>query len=377
MATTLNRPRTLVHARKLFNALLRTRTVATMCSPHDVDDYLQLVDRTWSVREVRARIVAVEPEEGGATSLWLMPNENWRGFRAGQYVAMSVAIDGVRYRRCFSISSSPEDGLPLRITIKTLPGGRVGCWAARAATPGDVVGLSQALGDFVLPTPAPPRLLFISGGSGITPVVSITRHLVATGYGGEIVCLHYARHACTLGAEMAALAERAPAIRFVAVIDGRAVCERARLVGRLSSDHLARVAPSWDECELFVCGPAPLREAVGQLVHERGLGHRLHEERFVSPVHVPAATPQLSCRLTFVRSGREISGNAAASLLEQAEGAGLRPAHGCRMGICHSCRCRKVSGVVRNELTGALSTEADDEIQLCVSTPRSDVALEL
>jgi ferredoxin-NADP reductase len=377
MLSKLNWQTPLVRARRPINALLRTRAVSAMCTPHEVDDYLGLFDAAWSVREVRARVVAVEPEAGGATSLWLAPNENWRGFRAGQYVSMSVCIDGVWYRRCFSLSSSPEDGAHLRVTIKALPDGRVGSWAAHAARRGDVVRLSQALGDFVLPRPVPARLLFVSGGSGITPIVSMIRHLLATGYDGEIACLHYARHECTLGAELTALAARHSAFRFVPVLTGRPMQGRPQLGRHFSSEHLACVAPRWTECETFVCGPASLEAAVTQLLRERDLGHRLHVERFVGAAQVPQAATALRCRLTFVRSGREVIASASASLLEQAEDAGLRPRHGCRMGICHSCKCKKVSGVVRNQLTGALSTEPDEEIQLCVSTPHSNVTLDL
>jgi ferredoxin-NADP reductase len=267
--------------------------------------------------------------------------------------------------------------VPLRITIKALPDGRVGRWAAELAKPGAVVGLSQALGDFVLPTPAPAKLLFVSGGSGITPIASMVRHLLASGYGGSVVCLHYARRDCILGAEMAALAKQHPALRFVPVFTRRATAEASSLAGHFCREHLARIAPDWAEHEIFVCGPAALQAAVARLVRESGTERTLHVERFVSPLQLPAPATPLTCRLVFTRSGREIAGNAGASLLEQAEGAGLKPVHGCRMGICHSCKCRKLSGVVRNELTGAWSTEPDDEIQLCVSTPRSDVSLDL
>lgn len=377
MPDTVHRHSSPVHPRRRLNALLRSGVVSALCTPHEVDDYLALLDATWSVREVRARIVSVQQEAGGAVSLWLRPNENWGGFRAGQYLSLSVCIDGVRYRRCFSISSSPEDGVPLRITIKVLPGGRIGGWAVLAAKRGDVVGLSQAIGDFVLPVPTPPRLLFISGGSGITPIVSMVRHLIATGYPGQIACLHYARHEAVLGAEMTELAERSPACRFVTVHTGRRERSHSALGGHFSIDHLARVAPNWTESELFVCGPASLQAAVEQLVQERGLAGQLHVERFASPVHKPAQAAPARCRLNFARSGRDVAGSTSVSLLEQAEAAGLRPLHGCRMGICRTCTCKKLSGVVRNELTGALSTEPDEEIQLCVSTPRSDVTLEL
>jgi stearoyl-CoA 9-desaturase NADPH oxidoreductase len=367
----------LLRARSSANAMLRTRVVSAMCTPHDVDDYLVLLDSLWSVRAVRARIVRIEREADHATSLWLRPNENWRGFRAGQYVGLSVDVNGVRHTRCFSISSAPEDGLPLRVTIKALPGGRLGSWAAQSARRGDVVSLTQALGDFVLPAPAPPKLLFISAGSGITPIASIVRHLLAAGYDGELVSLHYARAECMLGAELTALACRAPRFRFVPVLTRRHTHAWPFLLGHFCVEHLEAIAPWWEGSEFFVCGPASLESAVTQLVEQRGLGPRLHTERFVSPVQRPASATQLRCRLTFVKSGHAVVGNPRASLLEQAESAGLRPAHGCRMGVCHSCKCRKLSGVVRNEITGLLSGEADEEIQLCVSTPQSDVTLEL
>src|SRR6185437_7260344 len=102
-----------------------------------------------------------------------------------------------------------------------------------------------------------------------------------------------------------------------------------------------------------------------------------HVERFVNAVQMPAARTASRYRITFARSGRVIDGNGSASLLEQAESAGLRPAHGCRMGICHSCTCRKLAGVVRNGLTGAVNAEPDDDIQLCIHAPRSDVTLDL
>lgn len=367
---------TLTRARRPLNALLRTRLVDALCAPRDIDDYLALFDTTWSVSEVRARVVGVRPEAGGATTLLLRPNENWRGFRAGQYVDVTVEIGGVRHSRCFSLSSAPEDGRLLRITIRSLPGGRVAEWAAQRARPGGWVGLSQALGEFVLPQPCPGQLLFIAGGSGITPIASIVRHLVARGHEGAMAVLHYTRREPILGAELAALARRHPQLRFQPVITDRAPAEPA-FGGHLSIAHLESIAPGWAERETFVCGPAPLRAAVRELFEQRGAAQRLHVERFVSPVRPQAVRDGAPCRITFAKSGRAILGRTSASLLEQAEGAGLRPAYGCRMGICHSCTCKKLSGVVRNELTGVTSSEPDEEIQLCVSTPRSDIALEL
>lgn len=374
--TNRRHPADALHGRRALNALLRTPLATALAAPHGVDPYLQLVDPVWSVHRVRARVVAVVREAGDAVSLWLMPNENWRGFRAGQFVRLSAWIGGVRHTRCFSLSSAPEDGVPVRITIKLLPGGRISSWAIREARAGDVVELSPALGDFVLPEPTPRRLLFISGGSGITPIVSMLRHLAARGMTGEIRWLHYARHEVILGEEIAELRRHAGdhfAVRLIQTSRGAAAPRR-----RFSREALASWIPGYRDYETFVCGPDPLREAVTSVWHGEGLARRLHVERFAAPR--PVLRPggaEGNHRVVFARQGREVRGHQGGSLLEQAERAGLEPAYGCRAGVCQSCRCIKRSGVVRNELTGTLDEEQDTSIQLCISTACSDVTLDL
>jgi stearoyl-CoA 9-desaturase NADPH oxidoreductase len=363
-------------ARRPINRLLRTRLVSGLTSPRSVDDYLQLLDPWWSVQEVRARIVRVHPETDQATSLFLMPNENWRGFRAGQFVQLSVAIAGTCQTRCFSVSSAPEDGQPLRLTIKCIPSGRVSGWAMAGARVGDVVTLSQAKGAFVLPDPVPRRLLFVSGGSGITPILSMVRHLAAVGYDGHIGWMHYARREAMFGDELARLASGRVALRLSVFLTRPDAATEAPV--RFSAAQLEAFEPAWADCETFVCGPEALSRAATALWAGRSLGDRLHVERFV-----PRATGcadragDAKHRLTFAKSRREAEGGRGGSLLEQAESAGLKPIHGCRMGICHTCTCRKLSGTVRNEMTGETSSQADEEIRLCISTPLSDVTLDL
>ncbi|KAB2902314.1 MAG: ferredoxin reductase [Kofleriaceae bacterium] len=371
----------MLHARRLLNAVLRTPLFTALATPHDIDGYLRMLDRTWSARHVRARLVAIRRETDDAVSLWLLPNENWRGFRAGQFVQLSVWVGGIRHTRCYSISSAPEDGLPLRLTLEVQPIGRVSSAWLRQAREGDVVELSPALGDFVLPEPAPARLLFVSGGSGITPLLSMSRHLNATGYAGRLAWVHYARRAVILGDELRELARRQPGLQ----LDVR-LTEPARSEGapapRLSGERLDALVPDWEGHEAFACGPASLLGSVASVWHERAAGGRLHVERFdagadASPSRSTPWSTETPYRLVFARSGREARGHGRASLLAQAEAAGLQPRHGCRIGICHRCRCVKRAGVVRNELTGVLDDEPDKAIQLCITTPCSDVILEL
>jgi stearoyl-CoA 9-desaturase NADPH oxidoreductase len=364
-------------ARRPLGPLLRTRLVAAMTSPRNIDDYLEIVDSAWSVHGVRARVVALRDEAGDAVSLFLRPNELWRGFRAGQHVQLSVSNAGIRATRCFSLSSAPEDHGPLRVTIRIAPKGAISQWVRNEAHVGSVVSLSQAMGSFVLPEPVPPRLLFISGGSGITPVLSMIRHLIATDYGGCIAWLHYARREVILGSEQPSLAARCTRLQFrTHFTDG------PRGAGtRFSREQLESFVPRWAESYSFLCGPPSLNEAVAALWTAAGLQNRLRTEHFTLPPTGPCLPNDLDDptrhSLFFVRSGRTVEGRAGASLLEQAEGAGLNPPYGCRRGICHTCTCRKLSGIVVNELTGAVSRKPNEDIQLCVSAPRSDVSVDL
>jgi stearoyl-CoA 9-desaturase NADPH oxidoreductase len=370
-------------ARQPINRLLRSRLVAGLTSPRKIDDYLQLVDPSWSVEEVRARVVGVRTEAGQATSLLLKPNENWRAFHAGQFVQLSVTIDGVRHTRCFSLSSAPEDGQPLRLTIKRIADGRVSRWASERARIGDVVSLSQAQGRFILPDPVPKKLLFLSGGCGITPILSMARHLAAVGHRGEVAWMHFAPREPMFGDELTKLANDLD-LRLAVVptrADGAATAQPVRF----SLARLEAFEPAWAEGLAFACGPEGLSQTAMELWSARSAGDRLSVEQFhfsgggslrpAAPAE--AASQSNGHRLTFAKSRRECEGSGGVTLLEQAESAGVRPTHGCRMGICHTCTCRKVSGTVRNELTGESSSAADEEIRICISTPLSDVTLDL
>jgi ferredoxin-NADP reductase len=284
----------------------------------------------------------------------------------------------VQRTRSFSLSRAPEAGRSLRLTIKAHEGGLVSNWARERADIGDVVTLSQAQGAFVLPEPVPEKLLFISGGSGLTPLVAMAQALVHGGYRGQLCWLHYERDALPLEAEIHSLVAALPAARFERVCTGGA--ERLRAGSRhLSATQLDAFVPDWAERELFVCGPRPLLSAATALFAERGRTDRVHTERFQLdwPQSVPGALPDAARRLVFAKSGRTSLARPDVSLLEQAENAGLQPQHGCRMGICHTCTCTKRSGSVRNVLTGLTSDARDEEIQLCIHTPVSDVSLDL
>jgi ferredoxin-NADP reductase len=358
---------TLAPARGL-RRLLDSPVLAALTTPHGVDRYLDLVNPMWSVREVRARVVGVHQETPDVATVTLRPNGNWPGFVAGQYVQVGIEVDGARRTRCFSLSGSAHrpDGL-LTLTVKQHPTGHVARFLRTTARPGTVVTLSPPDGTFTLPARRPDRLLLISGGSGITPVMSMLRTLLDEGHRGRVTFLHYARTAADVpfAAELDRIAARH---RNVDVLRAHTRAGGGELSGRYAPEHLRGVDPA---AAAYVCGPVGLVDAV----RETWPGRPPRVEFFKPPAPAPEAGGPTG-EIRFTATGRGVP-NTGRTLLEQAEAAGLTPAFGCRMGICHSCVRRKSAGHVRDVLTGELSREADEDVRICVSAPVGDVHIDL
>ena len=348
--------------------VLGSDLVDLLTGPHGVDRYTELVAPTWTLGEARAKVVDVRRTTPRSVTLTLAPNEAFvtaHTVKAGQYVNLKVDIDGRRHTRCYSPANA-EGSSDLELTIGHHDGGLVSTYLYERARRGMVVGLDGVGGDFVLPVQRPRRILFVSGGSGITPVMAMLRTLIAQGHlqtaGAEIAFIHYARsaaEACYLD-ELAALAR-------VRVLHGYTRTDDGDLVGRFGREHLDTSMPSADV--VFVCGPTALVDAV------REHCDNVYTESFVPPAFEPSANPS-GGRITFANSGIDVVDDGR-SLLEQAESAGLTPENGCRMGICHTCTRRKTAGTVRNLITGAVSTVPEEDVQICVSVPVGDVGLSL
>ena len=208
----------------------------------------------------------------------------------------------------------------------------------------------------------PRRVLFVSGGSGITPVMSMLRTMRNEGSDREIAFIHYAR-----SAREACYADELAAMSGVRVLHGYTRDGQGDLNGYFDADHLAVAMPEPDA--VFVCGPQALVDAVRTHFPEA------LSESFVPPVFAPS-TETSGGRIAFTDSGVELTDDGR-PMLEQAEAAGLTPESGCRMGICHSCTRRKTSGVVKNLITGVMSNTEAEDVQICVSVPVGDVDIAL
>jgi ferredoxin-NADP reductase len=386
--------------------LPRLGLLDALATPHGAERYLDLLRPRSSPGESQAEIVAARHRGIGSVTLTLRPDRDWRGFRAGQHVGLTVEIDGVHETRFYSPACAERMDGEIEITVRAHAAGRVSRYLNERARPGMLVGCSAAQGEFVLSRKRPERLLLISGGSGITPVMSILRTLREEGHPANVTFLHYAR---TRGHipyrdELERIAGAAPNVRvkLVGTREGGAHEDGARagsanehgtrkggagatqarqsdplnrhLTGRL----LRRLAPDYEDTHTYVCGPPSLIAAVRALRAEQRVEAPLWVESFQPPAFAPTedgiARPEGS--VLFALSGKRATSDGRC-LLEQAERAGLRPAHGCRMGICRMCTTRKTAGSVRNLLSGEVSGGASEDIQICVSAPVGDVELAL
>jgi stearoyl-CoA 9-desaturase NADPH oxidoreductase len=358
---------------RAMRKVLGSPFVDLLLGPHGVDRYLELIRPALTIRDARAEVIAVRRQTARSVTLSLRPNGAWDGFRAGQFVRVGFEIDGVRRTRTYSPACSEHGSRrELELTVTAHPGGLVSNHLRDAGRSGAVVHLAPALGGFVLPDSRPERLILVSGGSGITPVMSMLRTLCDEGHDGRIRFLHYARTEgdWLYGSEVRRLAARHAGVDA----DYRATRSPAAGGGHVDARALGDVdGTTW----AAVCGPPSLIDgARAAWSRAGGVPEQLLTETFtrLAPSVAPGETAQGSLR--FLRSEQSAQ-IVAGTLLEQAEGAGLTPEFGCRMGICHTCTCRKASGAVRNVLTGTVSDEEDEDIQLCISVPTGDVALEL
>jgi ferredoxin-NADP reductase len=339
--------------------LLGSQLVDLLVGPHGIDRYLELIRPEMTIREARAEVIDVRRQTQRSVTLTLRPNRAFEGFRAGQFLRVGVEIDGVRRTRTYSPASS-ERADCLELTVTAHPGGLVSNHLIAHGRRGTVVHLGAPQGEFVLPSRRPERLLLISGGSGITPVLSMLRTLRDEGHRGEITFVHYARTAADwlYRDEVRALAAPNLELEYVATREGGGHFDAGRYADRATGATAA------------VCGPPSLIAAVRDTWRGPVLA-----ETFTPPT-LELTGAAANGTLRFLRSGRTAE-IAAGTLLEQAEAAGLTPEFGCRMGICHTCTCRKTAGAVRNLRTGEISDEEDEDIQLCVSVPEGDVALDI
>jgi stearoyl-CoA 9-desaturase NADPH oxidoreductase len=331
-----------------------------MTTPLLPGDYLDLVAPLRSGAPLRGRITAVHPETRDAATVMIKPGREWQTHTPGQYVRLGVDVDGVRQWRTYSLTS--HTGRPdgqISISVKAIPNGTVSNFLVHRATAGTLLHLDQAAGEFVLPNPVPAKLLFVTAGSGITPVMGILRNLADGIVETDAVVVHCAPTAedTIFGGELRQLAAQGR-IRLIEI--------HTASEGRLDVGRLQQLVDDLSERHTWACGPAGLLDALQQHFTEHGLGDQLHTERFRAEV---LSTGE-GGTVTFTRSGATAEASGDQTLLDTGEAAGVLLPSGCRMGVCFGCAVPLRRGAVRDVRTGDVTTAAEGDgvvIQTCIS----------
>ncbi|HEX2162234.1 MAG TPA: ferredoxin reductase [Thermoleophilaceae bacterium] len=347
------------------------KAVEALFTPLLPDDYLELINPLWSTRELRGRIERIEPETANAVTVTIRPGHEWQGHLPGQYLRVGIVVDGRHHWRAYSLTSDPErsDGW-ITITPKRYEPGVVSPYLTRQARPGEIVRLGGVEGTFTLPDPLPRSMLFVSAGSGITPVMSMLRNIERRGALHDVLLVHSARTRddFIFGDRLRSMAERNAGFRLVE----RHTAEQ----GRMSVDDIDALCPDWRERETFVCGPREMIDALCERWQAEGLADRLRMERF-QPIIGGEVEPGLGGTIRFLRSGKETACDGSTPILVAGEAAGIEMPFGCRMGICHTCTGRLCSGELRDLRTGEIHGVDGEMVRTCVNAPEGPVEIAL
>jgi ferredoxin-NADP reductase len=310
-------------------------------------------------------------------------------FAPGQYVVLSVEVDGRTVERCYTISSPPTRPHLLTITVKRVPGGAVSGWLHDHLRAGDRVSARGPLGSFSVVEHPAARYLLLSGGSGITPTLSTVRALADLAESRDVVVVHSARTPADLvcRAELEAMASADEGLRVHWVCESDPDRDAPGPVGRLDAALLTGLVPDLADREVFSCGPAGYLEALRELLPELGADpRRCHEESFVLPP--PDASggrhadeepaPGGAATVRFARSGLEVSCPPGTTVLEAAEEAGVALPSSCTQGICGTCKSTLLSGLVDMHHAGGIRPReiAQDKFLPCCSTPDGDIVVD-
>jgi ferredoxin-NADP reductase len=342
----------------------------------------------------------VRQETHDVKSFFFMSREGRTfSFEPGQFITLELEIDGETINRCYTISSAPTRPHTISITVKRVPGGKVSNWLHDNVRPGDSVRVLGPAGEFTCARHAARKYLFLSAGSGITPLMSMSRSHHELGEDRDIVFVHSARTPDDIifARELDLIAANHQHFRT------SFVCERLGqrtnwpgITGFLTLPLLRLIAPDFMEREIFTCGPAPYMKAVRDLLDEAGFDRtHYHEESFSFDALPPAEQAAASegaggaaveaeadgaakFSVTFAKMRRDIECGASEHVLDAAKRAGVRLPASCTQGMCGTCKVKLVSGQVDMRHNGGIRQREIDQgmVLLCCSKPLSDLVVD-
>ena len=319
------------------------------------------------------RVISVERDTDDAMVVGFEPPAEGFGFEPGQYLTLRASVGGQELRRSYSICSDRT----LKVGIRRVDGGAFSSWVHEQLKPGDVIESYPPQGRFVLPAARTQgrHVLFIAGGSGITPILALVSALLVREPTARATLIYANRRTAStmFKEELEDLKNRFMTRLSLHMIFSREAVDAPLYGGRLDagklSAFLAGPVPAASIDEVFVCGPFEMNDQAEAALRGAGVpAERIHIERFGTPQSLsgqpaphevkPGDAPQ--ARVTVIRDGisREIEFHAAdPSLLDAAAREGMDVPFSCKSGVCSTCRCKLVSGEVRMDRNFALDKD--------------------
>ncbi|WHR59304.1 ferredoxin reductase [Acinetobacter haemolyticus] len=325
-----------------------------------VDFVLQKIKPTFAWKRILAEVTAVRSLSTDMVLLTLKPNHNFdlSQVSAGQSILITLMIQGIYHQRSYSIIDiTPQGEIRLGIKVQGLVSS-----AAQLLHVGDCIEISQAQGDFVLHQGQQPALL-IASGSGITAIYSLLQQAITQNL-KEIHVVYFNR-AEVFHQEIVDLGKQYPQLKYH--FFNTSVAKQ-----HLDTALLEQLVPNFKEIQAYACGHHSMMRQAQEIYMQHGAAENFHQE-FFQPVQLEQSNE--AQQITFRRAQQNFI--ATTNLLSSAEQAGLRPQHGCRMGVCNRCSCTKVSGVTKNVITGEIDDQPNRAIKLCVSQALSPVTIDL
>ncbi len=357
--------------------LLR-RVLAPFVDASVFDFWVGLINPAWSWERPLARVLERHVQAQDTVTLILKPNGHVGSFKPGQHVNISAEVNGRRTTRSYSLTGVPGSNKTLSITVKRVEAGRLSTHLCQRVKVGDVLEVGPAFGEMTLPPQNRGEWLFLAAGSGITPLMSLTRALAQQGMPVDLTLIYWAKTRAELcfARELRELAVQHARMTLHVVLTHEPQRLPHEHTGLISTDQLRELVPDWQPQQVYACGPGGFVNAAREIL--QGSVRSFMAEGFTasSPIVQPQDVTS-TVRVTLQRSGREFTVSSGMSLLDALEAQGVNHPSGCRMGICHSCVCTQQSGCTQDTITQAQNTEPGTAVRLCVSRACTDLSLDL
>ncbi len=354
------------------------KVVAPFVNPGIFDFWVSKLNPAWSWDRPLARVVERKVEALDTVTLLLKPNAHCGTFVPGQHINVTAEVNGRRTTRSYSLTGIPRRDGRLSLTIKRVDKGVLSTHLVQHTQVGDVLELGPAFGEMTLPAKPEGEWLFLAAGSGITPLMSLTRSLVAQNMPVDLTLIYWAKTRAELCfvRELRELATKFPRFKLQFVLEKEPQLLQGEESGLISAEQLARVVGSLAAKQVYACGPSGFVDAARSLTEGQVRSFMAEGFTPMAPITVAdAATATVKVHLA--ASGRDLDIPTNLSILDALEAQGLKPKVGCRMGVCRTCVCTRTEGTTLDMQSGEQDAQPGIDVRICMTRARTDLTLDL